>query len=33
MVPAQVPLPAEIARRIVIGPRATVARMRALIDH
>src|SRR5262245_62674883 len=33
MVPAQVPLPAEIRRRIVIGPHATVARMRALIDH
>jgi Asp/Glu/hydantoin racemase len=33
MVPAQVPLEPEIARRIVIGPPATVARMRALIDH
>jgi Asp/Glu/hydantoin racemase len=33
MVPAQVPLPPEIKRRIVIGPDATVARMRALIDH
>jgi Asp/Glu/hydantoin racemase len=33
MVPAQVPLAPEIARRIVIGPPATVARMRALIDH
>jgi Asp/Glu/hydantoin racemase len=33
MVAAQVPLPAEITRRIVIGPHATVARMRALIDH
>jgi Asp/Glu/hydantoin racemase len=33
MVPAQVPLPPEIARRIVIGPDATVARMRALIDR
>jgi len=32
MVPAQVPLPPEIARRIVIGPHATVTRMRALID-
>ncbi len=33
MVPAQVPLPPEIARRIVIGPDATVARMRGLIDR
>jgi Asp/Glu/hydantoin racemase len=33
MVPAQVPLPPDIARRIVIGPHATVTRMRALIDH
>jgi len=33
MVPAQVPLPPDITRRIVIGPEATVARMRALIDH
>jgi Asp/Glu/hydantoin racemase len=33
MVPAQVPLPPEITRRIVIGPQATVVRMRALIEH
>ena len=33
MVAAQVPLPAKITRRIVIGPQATVVRMRALIDH
>jgi Asp/Glu/hydantoin racemase len=33
MVPAQVPLPPEITQRIVIGPHATVAGMRALIDH
>lgn len=33
MVPARTPLPHDIARRIVTGPAATVARMRALIDH
>lgn len=33
MVPARTPLPRDIARRIVTGPAATVARMRALIDH
>lgn len=33
MVPARVPLPREIARRIVIGPEATVARMRALVER
>jgi hypothetical protein len=33
MVPSRTPLPLEIARRIVTGPEATVARMRALIDH
>jgi len=33
MVPSRTPLPPDIARRIVTGPEATVARMRALIDH
>jgi hypothetical protein len=33
MVPSRIPLPPHIARRIVTGPGATVARMRALIDH
>ena len=33
MVPSRTPLPPDIARRVVIGPEATVARMRALIDH
>ena len=33
MVPSRTPLPADIARRIVIGPEATVARMRTLIDR
>jgi Asp/Glu/hydantoin racemase len=33
MVPSRTPLPREIAQRIVIGPQATVARMRALIDR
>jgi Asp/Glu/hydantoin racemase len=33
MVPARTPLPSDITRRIVSGPEATVARMRALIDH
>jgi Asp/Glu/hydantoin racemase len=33
MVPSRSPLPPDIARRIVTGPEATVARMRALIDH
>ena len=33
MVPSRTPLPRDIAQRIVIGPEATVARMRALIDH
>jgi Asp/Glu/hydantoin racemase len=33
MVRSRTPLPPEIARRIVTGPEATVARMRALIDH
>ena len=33
MVPARTPLPPDITRRIVTGPEATVARMRALIDH
>jgi Asp/Glu/hydantoin racemase len=32
MVPARVPLPAAIARRIVTGLEATVARMRALVE-
>jgi Asp/Glu/hydantoin racemase len=33
MVPARVPLPREIARRIVTGPEATVHRMRALVER
>jgi hypothetical protein len=33
MVPSRTPLPPDIARRVVIGPEATVVRMRALIDH
>jgi hypothetical protein len=33
MVPSRTPLPPDITRRIVTGPEATVARMRALIDH
>jgi Asp/Glu/hydantoin racemase len=33
MVPAQMPLPPKVMRCIVIGPQATVARMRALIDR
>jgi Asp/Glu/hydantoin racemase len=33
MVPARVPLPRDIARRIVTGPEATVARMRALVER
>src|SRR5262245_29280256 len=33
MVPARLPLPRDIARRIVTGPEATVARMRALVEH
>ena len=33
MVAARVPLPAEIARRIVSAPEATVARMRALVER
>jgi Asp/Glu/hydantoin racemase len=33
MVPSRTPLPPDLARRIVTGPEATVARMRALIDH
>jgi hypothetical protein len=32
MVPSRTPLPPDITRRIVTGPEATVARMRALID-
>lgn len=33
MAPARVPLPQDIARRIVTGPEATVARMRTLVDR
>ena len=33
MVPARVPLPPDISRRIVTGPEATVARMRALVER
>jgi len=33
MVPSRTPLPPDIARRVVTGPEATVARMRALIDR
>ena len=33
MVPVRTPLPPDLTRRIVTGPEATVARMRALIDH
>ena len=33
IVPSRLPLPPEIARRIVTGPDATVARMRALVDR
>jgi len=33
MVPSRVPLPRDIARRIVTGPEATVARMRALVER
>jgi hypothetical protein len=33
MVPSRTPLPPDIARRVVIGPQATVVRMRALIDR
>jgi Asp/Glu/hydantoin racemase len=33
MVPARLPLPRDIARRIVTGPEATVARMRALVER
>jgi Asp/Glu/hydantoin racemase len=33
MVPARIPVPREIARRIVTGPEATVARMRALVER
>jgi len=33
MVPSRTPLPPDVARRVVIGPEATVARMRALIDR
>jgi hypothetical protein len=33
MVPSRIPLPRDIARRIVTGPEATVARMRALVER
>jgi Asp/Glu/hydantoin racemase len=33
MVPARLPLPRDIARRIVTGPEATVARMRSLVER
>ncbi len=33
MVPSRTPLPPDIGRRVVIGPEATVVRMRALIER
>jgi hypothetical protein len=33
MVPSRVPLPRDLARRIVTGPEATVARLRALVER